>query len=799
LLVGSPNDLSSSRKGKAYLFDKNENWAQNTVNTAEFTASNGAAGDRFGHALGLKSEDIVVGAPFFDGPATNTGMAYQFSKPLMAWANATESMTLNPPALNGNYQRKYAEVVCLREEAVFFGVPNEGLYDGAVFVHRKEAIGWSASPNANLNNDNGTFFDYLGISLVALENEVLAGLPGDDLDNLNEGTLNVFNKQNATWDPSYGREKIMGPSENGFSEEFFGSSIDMEGDIAVVGAPNQNRSGVVYVKQFDGLIWNTQAVLKPSTSMNFLDFGKFVQISGDWIAVTTTYNTTLGANIYLYKKTLNGWVDATETVKIPMNGVFTSLNSLVMNNQTLVTSNPQQKKAYVFEKGNGDWTSTHLPIAELTTLTTSFTGFGNSIAIENDVIVISDPYLKIGSRDEAGAVYVYEKPSLGWANAMETAKLEFSDTQKSNRFGFSVDIEDDLIIVGCPYFSSNFSNTYPGAGFVFQRSGLNWTSMNELAKLELQSATVTIRLGFSVAIENGIIFLGAPYFRSFNSNASNGAIAIYDKGIQPTWTNSFETDLFYARPVSSSNPIGFNIVIEGNKILAGAAYHDSLGNNTGLVYNLESCYSVSESSIAACGSYTWINGITYTVTPAEQLVHRLTNAQGCDSIVRLNLSIHNIGANTTYSFDTLSAFPQGKLYSWVDCDDNYSVITPFSSDNKLNVTISGNYAVIVKDGNCVDTSDCKQIIISQAGLDHLSAGNFVLFPNPVHSNETLYLKANKNIQSYRISSLNGQVLLEQQTSPHSEIVIQTKQLSGVYLVEVRFEDGSKRVERIVYQ
>jgi len=42
-----------------------------------------------------------------------------------------------------------------------------------------------------------------------------------------------------------------------------------------------------------------------------------------------------------------------------------------------------------------------------------------------------------------------------------------------------------------------------------------------------------------------------------------------------------------------------------------------------------------------CDTYTWIDGVTYTETPAAEPTFTLTNADGCDSVVTLNLTVRH--------------------------------------------------------------------------------------------------------------------------------------------------------------
>src|SRR5690606_20294260 len=66
--------------------------------------------------------------------------------------------------------------------------------------------------------------------------------------------------------------------------------------------------------------------------------------------------------------------------------------------------------------------------------------------------------------------------------------------------------------------------------------------------------------------------------------------------------------------------------------------------------------------IVACNSYTWIDGNTYT-SSNNTATHTLQNQYGCDSVVTLNLTIHNV---TSESFTTNACNSytwQGKTYT----------------------------------------------------------------------------------------------------------------------------------------
>lgn len=61
----------------------------------------------------------------------------------------------------------------------------------------------------------------------------------------------------------------------------------------------------------------------------------------------------------------------------------------------------------------------------------------------------------------------------------------------------------------------------------------------------------------------------------------------------------------------------------------------------------------------------------------------------------------------------------GVDYQWIDCNTNQDVIGEI--DQTFVATANGDYAVVVTNGNCSDTSDC--IAISQVSLDELELKN----------------------------------------------------------------------------
>jgi hypothetical protein len=134
--------------------------------------------------------------------------------------------------------------------------------------------------------------------------------------------------------------------------------------------------------------------------------------------------------------------------------------------------------------------------------------FGRSVAIGGDYIVVGadrDRTLGIG----AGAAYVFHRVGTSW---VQQAKLLALDGAPEDEFGWSVDIDDDRIVVGAPQSSPYVSG--PGAAYVYRRHNCEplrdppddcWV---EEAKLTAVGPPVMRSLGISVALSGDRVLLG---------------------------------------------------------------------------------------------------------------------------------------------------------------------------------------------------------------------------------------------------------------------------------------------------
>jgi hypothetical protein len=131
--------------------------------------------------------------------------------------------------------------------------------------------------------------------------------------------------------------------------------------------------------------------------------------------------------------------------------------------------------------------------------------FGTSVAVWGDTAVVGDPLNDLDGNN-AGAAWVFVRSGTIW---IEQTRLIPSGASPNDKFGTSVDIYDDYIVVGSPY-APGAGGVGSGSAFVFRRDGSNWIEETEL----VGAATVLgdpwdgpsygDRFGHSVAINGDI-------------------------------------------------------------------------------------------------------------------------------------------------------------------------------------------------------------------------------------------------------------------------------------------------------
>lgn len=239
---------------------------------------------------------------------------------------------------------------------------------------------------------------------------------------------------------------------------------------------------------------------------------------------------------------------------------------------------------------------------------------------------------------------------------------------------------------------------------------------------------------------------------------------------------------------SSINPVvcGSYTSPSGNMYTSSASFTDTIPNSVGcdsiisvnLIVNNSSSASITP---VACGSYTSPSGNIHT--SSAFFMDTIPNAAGCDSIIGINLVVHAY-PDTSVSLNgaMLTANATSVQYQWIDCNTNTPVAG--ATSQTFLPSANGSYAVIVDNGNCIDTSSC--VLVVSVGMNALETGNvFSVMPNPVENVFTL--KAAQPLQQavFTLTDVQGRVIFTLSNQNGSAFTIDLAQLeSGMYMLQV---------------
>ena len=361
-------------------------------------------------------------------------------------------------------------------------------------------------------------------------------------------------------------EQIMLQPNQGTSHHF-GKSVSIDGDFAVIGAPNENNqtgAANVYKKDANGNWNHIQKITAYVGQSSDEYFGSTVHIKGDFIfiaAPTDRLNEAQFQNpagsVMIYKN--NGNDNFVGVQRIRSSDISTGDyfgDSIDSFGDYLVVGAPNEDhdlngnnalssagSAYIFKKDNNDvWNEVQKIIPSHRT---SFDNVGYSVAIHEDFLVLGSQNNSdvdgLNPVNGNGSAFVFKKDNNDvWS---EFQKLKSSVSQSNSLFGYNgVDVFGDYIAIGARK-SKNSQNNTVGAIHLFKIDGAG-ASFLELQKLEIAEYRGEIELGTNIAIDNNYIIASAPldYITKNGQNISGAGSAYVFKNNGGNWIETLRIE-----------------------------------------------------------------------------------------------------------------------------------------------------------------------------------------------------------------------------------------------------------------
>lgn len=425
--------------------------AQNWNEIMKVVASDRGASDRYGYSVGISGSYAIVGAP-------------------------RESHDTS----GGNYL----------------------LTAGSAYILEK--IGGNWIEVQKLVASDRAAGDHFGSSVDISGNIAIISSPSEDEDVTggnsiqSTGSAYIFERTTGVWTET---QKIVA-TDRGINDKF-GYSVAISGDYAIVGANNDGHdttggnhlanSGSAYIFKNTGGVWTEVQKIIASDRGAFDIFGTTVDISGDYAIVGAELENhdTLGSNslynsgsAYIFKNDGTSWFEVQKVVasdrdrndkfghSVAISRDYALIGALGESHDTTGGNYIEQSgSAYIFKNNGSSWNEVQKLVASDRGDSDSF---GKSVALSGDYAIIS----AIGESHDntggntlqfSGSAYIFKNNAGTWT---ERQKIVASDRDVYDRFGHAVDITESYALVSTPYEQHDTSGgntlSFSGSSYIFK-------------------------------------------------------------------------------------------------------------------------------------------------------------------------------------------------------------------------------------------------------------------------------------------------------------------------------------------
>jgi len=289
IAVGAPGD--NSHNGSVYIFNSSSSgWSQTSKLTS--THDENSDSSNFGWAVSVFDDKLLASAPVLENTpsAARTGAVFYFKKDSSSnsWNQVQEIRS--PSAVSND---AFGWAVDLSGSLAVASSPFNNTTQGRAIVlqYQEETDSWSSVQI--ITESPGENSAYFGHDVSISGRNIIIGSPQSDTESISDnGAAYIFEKRGATWTQV---KKLSEACPDGATDGNFGKSVSIFQNIAVVGAPKQEKSGgsdtgfvYAYISGSTGWTAHPNNPLRSPTADSMAsaarpEFGFAVQADGEYI------------------------------------------------------------------------------------------------------------------------------------------------------------------------------------------------------------------------------------------------------------------------------------------------------------------------------------------------------------------------------------------------------------------------------------------------------------------------------------------------------------------------------------
>jgi hypothetical protein len=508
--------------GSAYIFVRSgTSWTLQQ----QLTVLDDPQFENFGASVALSGETALIGAPRDAAPGafSLTGSAYVFVRDVTTW-----SLQQKLTAYDARRDDQFGRAVALDGDTAVVGVPfddNAGLANsGSAYVFVRSGTSWSTQQKIQLA-EGALPRDAFGRSVAISGDTALVGSPLDDTiaGSVDAGTAFIFVRSGTTWTLQR-RIKAYDPR----AYDNFGTSVALSGDTALVGSPyndnaNGGNAGAVYVYVRSGTSWSLQTKLLQQDGGGGDAFGSSVRLDGETALVGAPRDDlpqccgldplTDAGSAHVFVRSGTTWSPQASFSQAAAGDIFGS--SLGLSGDTALVGAPGDDipqccgldpladagSAHVFVRSGTSWSLQQMLTAPSAA---PGDGFASSSDLTGETALVGAPGRDAsGSAPNTGSAYAFLRSGTAWGSQQE---ITANDRAQFDNFGTSVALGVDRALVGSP-FDDTAVGTDAGSAYFFTRSGTTWIQSQ---KINATDAARNDRFGSSVAQDLDTFLIGSP-------------------------------------------------------------------------------------------------------------------------------------------------------------------------------------------------------------------------------------------------------------------------------------------------
>jgi MYXO-CTERM domain-containing protein len=369
-------------------------------------ANDGMANHEFGGAVAIHGTTAFVGAV---NAANGTGAVYVYSEVNGGW-NQQQKLVASDAAINEDF----GSAIALAADTAVVGARFDNGTRGAAYVFVRLNGVWSEQQK--LTGSDGVSGDAMGSSVALSGDTALVGAEQDAIGtNDAQGSAYVFVRANGVWSQ---QQKLT--ATDGATDDLFGGAVALSGDTAVVGAREDgvglnDTQGSAYVFVLANGAWSQQQKLTATDGAMDDLFGSSVGVNGDVALVGAVGDNGPSGldqgSVYAYVRSNGAWsqvqkIVASDAASDDAFGASIALGTdfAVVGADLDNVSSADQGSAYLLVRTNGVWSEKQKIVAK-DGAGNDF--FGRAVAWNGSTILVGADGDDTGSATNQGSAYVF--------------------------------------------------------------------------------------------------------------------------------------------------------------------------------------------------------------------------------------------------------------------------------------------------------------------------------------------------------------------------------------------------------